>query len=113
SGYTATVTAARYRPTLSAFEDDGYLVADVTIVNRDDRAQSYNPFHWKLQTPGGQVVDVTFTTMPNQLGSGDLIQGGTVSGSVAWPVGAAKGAFAIIYKPDPFDAARGLWKVTL
>jgi hypothetical protein len=112
SGYTATVTAATFRPTISQFESDGYLVADVTVANRDDRAQPYNVFHWKLQTPGGQVIDPTFTS-EKQLGSGDLVQGGTASGKVVWEIGAAKGQFVIIYKPDPFDAARGIWKVTV
>lgn len=110
SGYTATVTAATFRPTLSEFEDGGYLVAEVTVENRDDKAQPYNTFDWVLQTPNGQVIDPTFTS-EQQLGSGDLVQGGTVSGNVIWEIGAATGDFFIIYKPDPFDAARGIWKV--
>lgn len=112
SGYTATVTAAEFQPTLSEFEDGGYLVAEVTVENRDDEAQPYNTFDWKLQTPNGQVIDPTFTSV-EQLGAGDLVQGGTVNGSVVWEIGAAKGDFFVIYKPDPFDAARGIWKVTL
>ena len=35
------------------------------------------------------------------------------SGNVVFEVGAAKGDFFIIYKPDPFDASRGIWKVTV
>lgn len=112
SGYTATVTAATFRPTLSEFEDAGYLVADVTVENRDEEAQPYNTFDWKLQTPNGQVIDPTFTS-GNQLGSGDLVMDGSVNGNVVWEIGAAKGDFFVIYKPDPFDAARGIWKVTV
>lgn len=112
SGYTGTVTAASFKPTISQFEQDGYLVADVSVVNRDDKAQPYNTFDWKLQTPSGQVIDPTFTS-EKQLGSGDLVKGGSVSGKVVWEIGAAKGQFIIIYKPDPFDAARGIWKVTV
>lgn len=113
SGYTATLTSAQFRPKLSEFEEDGYLVADVTVANRDNRAQPYNVFDWKLQTPAGQVIDPTFTS-EKQLGSGDLIQGGTVSGKVIWEIGVTtKGQFKVIYKPDPFDAARGLWTVAV
>jgi hypothetical protein len=112
SGYTATVVAAMFQPTLSEFEEQGYLVADVSVENRDDEAQPYNTFDWKLQTPNGQVIDPTFTSA-NQLGSGDLVKGGTVSGRVVWEIGATKGDFFVIYKPDVFDAARGIWKVTL
>lgn len=111
SGYTATVTAAGYQASVSDFEKDGYVVTDVTILNRDDRAQSYNTFDWKLQTPSGQVLDPTFTTV-DQLGSGDLVKGGSVGGKVVFEVGAEKGDFYIIYKPDAFDSDRGIWKVT-
>jgi uncharacterized protein DUF4352 len=111
SGYTATVTAAGYQASVSDFEKGGYVVSDVTILNRDDRAQSYNTFDWKLQTPSGQVLDPTFTTV-NQLGSGDLVKGGSVAGKVVFEVGSQKGDFYIIYKPDAFDSDRGIWKVT-
>lgn len=113
SGYTTAVTAASFRGEISEFEDEGYLVADVSISNRDDKAQPYNYFDFKLQTPTGQVLDPTFATIDGLLQSGDLIKGGSVAGKIVWEVGAAKGDFFIIYKPDPFDAARGLWKVTL
>lgn len=112
SGYTTAVTGAAYQAELSMFEDEGYLVADVTVANRDQDAQSYNTFDWKLQTPSGQVVDPTFGSV-DQLGSGDLVSGGQVAGKVLFEVGSEKGDFYVIYKPDPFDAARGIWKVTL
>lgn len=112
SGYTVTVHSATFQPQLSEFEDEGYLVAQVTVLNRDDRAQSYNTFDWKLQTPNGQVIDPSFTGT-EQLGSGDLVPNGTVSGRIIWEVGDSKGDFFVIYKPDLFDAARGIWKVSL
>lgn len=111
SGYTGTVTAASFKQSVSDYEKDGYISIDVTIENRDDKAQPYNTYDWKLQTPNGQVIDPTITT-GQTLGSGDLVQGGKVSGQVVFEVGATKGDFYIIYKPDAFDAARGIWKVT-
>lgn len=112
SGYTATLSSAGFQPTLSDFETAGYLVAEVTVMNTDDKAQPYNTFDWKLQTPNGQVIDPGFSSA-DQLGSGDLVKDGTVSGKVVFEVGANKGDFFVIYKPDAFDAARGLWKVTV
>jgi len=112
SGYTATVTSTGFQQTLSVIEEDGYVVIEVTIENRDDKAQAYNTFDWKLQTPNGQVIDPSFTS-GQMLGSGDLIFGGKVSGTVVFEVGVTKGDFFIIYKPDPFDSARGIWKVTV
>ncbi len=112
SGYTVTVTAAGFQGEVSQFEREGYLVADVTLMNRDDEAQSYNPFEWKLITPGGTIIDPGFTTA-DQLGTGDLVTGGTVSGKITWEVGARKGDYYIIYDPTDFGEERAVWKVTL
>lgn len=112
AGYTATVTSAEYAPELSDFEDDGYLVTHVEIVNRDDEAQPYNVFDWQLLTPAGQVVDPTITSR-DQLGSGQLVEGGSVEGDVIFEVGDASGTYYVLYKPDAFNAARGVWGVGL
>ncbi len=107
------MTTAGFQQQLSQFERDGYLVADVTLLNRDDQAQSYNPFYWKLITPQGQIIDPTFTST-GQLESGDLTKGGTVSGKLTWKVGGQKGDFYVIFDPpDLADDARGVWKVTV
>lgn len=114
SGYTATVTAAGFRQSLSQFESDGYVEIAVTIENRDSKAQPYNPFDWKLQTPSGQVINhVLITGNDEAMHSGDLVQGGSVSGKIFFEVNSQKGDYYIIYKPDPYDAARGIWKVTI
>lgn len=112
SGYTATVTSAGFQQSVSDFETDGYVVVDVNIFNRDDSAQPYNTFDWKLQTPGGQVIEPTFSSV-DQLGSGDLVHGGSVTGKIVFEVGSETGDFYVIYKPDAFDAARGIWKVAV
>lgn len=113
SGYTTTVESAQFVDTLSEVETEGYLIADVIVFNRDDEPQPYNVLDWRLQTPNGQVLDPTFTSSDDSLSAGELIKGGNVRGKVIFEVGAATGDFFLIYKPDPFDAARGLWKVTL
>jgi hypothetical protein len=109
SGYTATLKAAAVES--QQFGEDE-IVIDVEISNRDDRAQPYSPFDWKLQTPEGQVVDATISLDDNALDSGDLVQGGKVAGRVAFDQNAS-GTYYVIYKPDPFDAARGIWKITV
>ena len=113
SGYTTTVESAQFTEQLSELETEGYLVADVHVFNRDDEAQPYNLLDWRLQTPNGQILDPTFTSADGVLSAGDLIKGGNVRGKVIFEIGAATGEFFLIYKPDPFDAARGLWKVEL
>jgi hypothetical protein len=39
----------------------------------------------------------------------DLVEGGNSTGSVAFDAGA--GTYFVIYKPDPFNAARGIWQI--
>lgn len=112
SGYTVTVVKAVFRGEVSEFEKDGYLAADVTLLNRDDKAQSYNVYEWKLITPAGQIIDPTITSA-KQLGSGDLAKGGTVSGQVIWEVGSQKGPYYIVYDPSDFGEERGIWKATI
>ncbi len=112
SGYTAVVNSAEFVQTVSDFEDAGYVKINVTVTNRDDAAQPYNLFDWRLQTPGGTVQDAGFVSAAT-LDSGDLVSGGTVTGDIYFEVGAETGDFFVVYKPDPFDAARGVWKVTI
>lgn len=113
-GMSATVTSGGFRQSLNDFESEGYLVIDVSIQNASDETHSYNVLDWKLQTPRGKIEDASpFQTQGHPLDSGDLVEGGDVAGSIAWTVGDAKGDYYIIWKPDPFDAARGIWKVTI
>lgn len=110
-GYAVTVANAEFQQSVSDFEDAGYLIADVEIVNNSDRAQPYNVFDFRVQTPGGEVQDAGFVTVPDQLESGDLVQGGETSGKVVFEIGDEKGMFFILYKPNAFDDARGVWGV--
>jgi hypothetical protein len=112
SGYTATVTAATFQQELSSIESDGYLVADVTLLNRDSDAQSYNTFEWKLITPTGTIIDPYFGG--EQLGSGDLAaDGGEVAGQLIWEVGDTAGDYYIVYDPTDFGEDRAVWKFTI
>lgn len=108
-GYSATITSLEHTDAINDFEDEGYLVAEVELSNDSDQAQSYNTFDWRVQTPNGQVLDAAFVG-EEQLGSGDLVQGGNVTGQVYWEVGHdISGEYYVIYKPDAFDAARAIW----
>jgi len=108
SGYTAWVNSATH--TQEEFTSTDLITINVKIENRDDSAQPYNTFDWKIQNANGQVLDPTFLG-DNDLGSGDLVGGGTVEGTVTFEGG--PGTYYIIYKPDPFDAARGIWQITV
>jgi len=105
AGYTAALVEARIE---DQFDDPGVVVG-VRVENRDDEAQAYNLFHWRIQTTNGQVLDPTINLRDDSLGSGDLVPGGSVTGSIAFDVG--PGEYFVIYKPDPFNAARGIWRI--
>lgn len=108
SGYTTTLTGATY--TQEEFTQTDLVIVDVRIENRDETAQPYNTFDFRIQTPNGQVLDPSFIA-DNSIGSGDLVGGGVVEGNVGFEVG--PGTYYVIYKPDPFDAARGVWQITV
>lgn len=108
SGYTTTVAGATY--TQEEFTETDLVIVDVRIENRDESAQPYNTFDFKIQTANGQVLDPSFMA-ENSVGSGDLVGGGVVEGNVGFEVG--PGTYYVIYKPDAFDAARGIWQITV
>jgi hypothetical protein len=109
AGYTATVNSATTY-TSEMFGDD-CIIVNVTVENRDAKTQPYNQFDWKIQTPNGTVEDFCISdASTNGLSSGDLVSGGTVTGDVELPY-SGPGTYYVIYKPDPFNAARGIWAV--
>lgn len=113
SGYTATVHKAAFQQSVCDFETDGYVVAEVTVVNRDDATQPFSVSDWSLQTPQGQVLDF------HHVGRHDR----AIWQPCGWRQGVGQGRLggrggegrfhAIIYKPDAFDAARGIWSMTV
>ena len=80
----------------------------VTIKNNNSSTISYNEFDWKLQTPSGTVLDTTVAAS-NALNSGDLVGGGTATGNVCFTDPGTSGSYVGIYKPDAFNATRGIW----
>lgn len=63
-----------------------FVIVSLTIENRSDGSVSYNPFDYKMLNSQGQMHDTTFTTVNSAtaLNSGDLIQGGSVSGTLSF-----------------------------
>jgi hypothetical protein len=91
----------------------GSLCTDVAYTNSSDHTISFNMFDWKLQVPTGEVKDAFDTTGgANRLGSGDLVKGGTKSGTVCFEA-AGSGQFVLIYKPSFWNDDRGIWVNTV
>ncbi|MEY2421097.1 MAG: hypothetical protein QOI95_1164 [Acidimicrobiaceae bacterium] len=107
-GYTMTATNVRREPE-AVFGPE--ICADVTYLNRADAASSYNEFEWKLQTPSGVVQSFELTDA--SLGSGQIVPGGTKSGTVCFKDNAETGQFVLIWKGEFFQSDRGIWIVNL
>jgi len=108
-GYTAYVQSATTEAELGELGGDPITVVNVKVENRDDQAKPYNLFDWSLQTPSGQVIDPTIYLGDGGLQSGDLVPGGSATGKIAFD--APAGQYYVIYKPDAFDSARGIWQI--
>jgi hypothetical protein len=109
SGWTTTATALKYR-TFNQFSGRN-ICTTVTMVNRDDEQQEYSSLSWKLQTPNGNVQDMTFTGEDNELGSEGLAPGGKVTKIVCFEdKKAGKGLYVLSWQPDVFShEERGVW----
>ena len=89
------------------------LYSTVTHVNNDKDSLSFNIFEWKLQDPSGVARSIGIFG-DNDLGSGELAPGGTVTGNVCFDGDAVRGQYVLIYEPlGCFTCGRGIWLETL
>ncbi len=82
------------------------MCSDVTLVNRDSTAQSYNIFSWKLQDADGGVLD---SNLSGTLSSGEVAPGGRAKGTVCFKDPEAKGLKVLIWEPDFSSRNRAVW----
>jgi hypothetical protein len=90
----------------------GNLCSQVNYVNHSGKTQSFNLFDWKIQSPQGEVQNSGFDGGGN-LGSGDIVNGGTKSGTMCYQGMSGTGQFVTIYKPPSFSSQRGIWLTNL
>lgn len=121
-GESATVDGVKMTPvsverktSLSDYDTaaDGkqFLVMTVQLENTDSKTHAFNPFDFKVQTAGGQVLDTSFHSTTNQLNSGDLVAGGKTSGAIVLEVPVESGHQYVIWKPDAFKSDRAIVQV--
>ncbi len=107
---TATTTALT--PQTDAL-DASYLCSTVTYVNNGTEQGTFNTFDWSLQDPDGAARTVGIFG-DNNLQSGDLAPGGTVTGDVCFEGAAtAPGQYVLLYAGSLFGSERGAWLNTL
>lgn len=104
----AQVTAAPFATRKDALGGTA-LCSTVTIKNAAGANLDYNVFDFKVQPPSGDVSSTSTLSLGSTLGSGTLIAGGTKSGLVCSDDKPERGQYVFIYKPNPFEADRGIW----
>jgi hypothetical protein len=109
-GHTA-VTATWSRSPAGAL-GSASICAAVKIVNHRSSTINYNAVLWSLQSPNGAVVRAN-VGVTGDLGSGDLVAGGTAEGNVCFDDLGQAGTFVGSYMPDVFNPTRGIWLVPL
>jgi hypothetical protein len=110
-GMANTVVRATWSRATGTLGDPS-ICAAVSIKNNNSGSISYNDLYWQLQTPSGKVEGTNFEA-PNDLGSGGLVGGGTVTGNVCFDDPGQSGIYVGLYQPDSFNNDRGVWLFTL
>lgn len=111
-GVKMVLSNVQYLTTLGRYDeaDAGktYVTADVQLENTGSETQAYNVYDFRIQTPGGQVLDGSYATLEKPLNSGDLVAGGKASGQIVFEVPIEDGATYVIWKPSYYDATRAV-----
>ena len=89
----------------------GTICAAVDIGNLHSSTIGYNENYWSLHTPAGTAANADLATT-GSLGSGQIMPGGSASGSVCFDDPGQTGTYVGIYK-DPLKPTRGIWLVPL
>ncbi|MGL4760714.1 MAG: DUF4352 domain-containing protein [Sarcina sp.] len=81
-------------------EGNEFVIVDLTITNDSKGNISYNPFDYSMKNSKGQITAQTFSTMNSDtaLSSGELSQGGTVTGSIIFEAPKADAGLKLLYK---------------
>jgi RNA polymerase subunit RPABC4/transcription elongation factor Spt4 len=113
-GRKLTVTSVERKASLGQYSQAPagkvYVVANVTLENTSDKVKTYNIFDFRIQTAGGQVLDI-YIGGENNLSSGDLVVGGKATGNVVFEVPVETASQYIIFKPNAAMSDRAIIEV--
>lgn len=87
------------------------LCSTVSLTNNSDETIDFNAFDWKMQEPGGTILNVGLMGSDNVLSGGQIAPGGTTSGDVCFDSkGSQIGTYVLIYEPIfSFFSDRAAW----
>lgn len=87
------------------------LCSTVTVNNGSSDTIDFSAFDWKLQSPGGTILNTGFAGSPNILSTGQIAPGGSTSGDICFDNATNEtGQFVLLYEPVfSFFSDRGAW----
>ncbi|WP_051298769.1 DUF4190 domain-containing protein [Arthrobacter castelli] len=87
------------------------LCSTVSLTNNSEETIDFNAFDWKMQEPGGTILNTGVMGSDNALSGGQIAPGGTTSGDVCFDSkGAQSGTYVMLYEPIfSFFSDRGAW----
>lgn len=86
-----TVTVDSVETGLANYDDSTVIGVQVTYVNNGDESASYNVFDWKGEDANGAQESYTYyASAENELSSGTLAAGGSVTGNIYFKDGTVK-----------------------
>ena len=79
-----------------------FVIVYVTIKNNGSSNLSYNPYDFKMQNSLGQQEDISFTIIDQDtsLQSGELVSGGSVSGTIVFEEPINDSNLTLIYQDN-------------
>lgn len=83
---------------------------EVTIVNTGDESEVISTYAFGLQNPSGVVADPGLTRTGRELGTADLVPGGTASGNVCFDV-VDPAKSVLVWDSEMQAGQRGVWLV--
>ena len=104
-----SVTVNSVQPDITSYGDKKIVGVNVTYKNDGKDSQSFNPYDWKGEDANGAQRSTTFyMDATDELNSGKLSAGGSVTGNIYFEEGTVK----VLYYSNMFndDAAAG-WKL--
>ncbi|MBR3226751.1 MAG: DUF4190 and DUF4352 domain-containing protein [Atopobiaceae bacterium] len=104
-----SVTVNSVEPNIATYGDKKIVGVNVTYKNDGKDSQSFNPYDWKGEDANGAQRSTTFyMDAKDELNSGKLSAGGSVTGNIYFEDGTVK----VLYYSNMFnDSAAAGWKL--
>lgn len=87
------------------------LCTTITVNNGSSETIDFSAFDWKLQAPGGTILNTGFAGSDNILSTGQIAPAGSTSGDICFDnANAEVGQYVVLYEPIfSFFSDRGAW----